>query len=98
MGQLMDESHASLDKDFEVSCLETNLLVELTRQCAGVYGSRQTGGGFGGCTVTIIEKDRIPEAIAFVGSNYRKKTGFEASFYIAKPSEGARVVKRSSTS
>lgn len=90
----MNESHNSLDKDFEVSCLETNVLVELTRQCPGVYGSRQTGGGFGGCTVTLISKDNIAEAIKFVGSNYLKKTGYEASFYIAKPSDGARVVKR----
>lgn len=89
----MNESHESLDKDFEVSCSETNVLVELTRQCAGVFGSRQTGGGFGGCTVTLIEKDRIEEAIEFVAPNYLQRTGYEATFFVAEPSDGARVVK-----
>lgn len=93
MGALMDASHESLDADFEVSCPETNVLVELTRQCAGVYGSRQTGGGFGGCTVTLIERDRVDEAIAFIGPNYQQRTGYEASFFVAEPSDGARVVK-----
>lgn len=93
MGKLMDASHESLDVDFEVSCPETNLLVELTRKCTGVYGSRQTGGGFGGCTVTLIEKERVAEAIAVIGPQYLKRTGYEATFYVAEPSAGARVVK-----
>lgn len=93
MGELMNASHESLDVDFEVSCPETNVLVELTRKCAGVYGSRQTGGGFGGCTVTLIEKDRVDEAISFIAPNYLQRTGYEASFFVAEPSDGARVVK-----
>ena len=93
MGQLMNASHESLDVDFEVSCPETNILVELTRECRGVYGSRQTGGGFGGCTVTLIEKQHLEEAIKFIGPNYLKRTGYEASFFMAEPSDGARVVK-----
>lgn len=93
MGELMNESHASLDEDFEVSCPETNVLVYLTRQCSGVYGSRQTGGGFGGCTVTIIDKDKVNTAIEYIRTRYAKETGYEASFFVAAPSDGARVLK-----
>lgn len=95
LGRLMNESHESLDKDFEVSCPETNVLVELTRKCKGVYGARQTGGGFGGCIVSLIEKDNVEEAIAFVAPKYLKETGYEATFFIAEPGDGARVVKYS---
>lgn len=94
MGKLMNASHESLDLDFQVSCPETNVLVQLTRRCSGVYGSRQTGGGFGGCTVTLIEKDCVEEAIAFIKPAYLKETGYESSFYVGKPSDGARVIKR----
>lgn len=93
MGRLMTESHNSLNIDYEVSCKEVNVLVEIALKCEGVYGSRMTGGGFGGCTVTLIEKKSIDDAIKIISEEYRKITSCEATFFLAEPSDGARIVK-----
>ena len=72
--------------DFEVSCPELDQLVELALKCEGVYGSRMTGGGFGGCTVTLVEREFTEKAIETI------KNGYEgtATFYVCQASEGAR--------
>ena len=62
-GKLMNESHNSLRDDFNVSCIELDELVEICRANSGVYGSRMTGGGFGGCTVTLVKKENIKQLI-----------------------------------
>ena len=74
--------------DYEVSCKELDQLVELALKCDGVYGSRMTGGGFGGCTVTLVKKEAIDKVIESI------KAGYEGTptFYVCEASEGARIV------
>ena len=71
----MNESHISLRDDYEVSCEEIDILVDLAWQIDGVIGSRITGGGFGGCTVSIVKNDAVDTFIAKVGEGYKEKTG-----------------------
>jgi len=88
-GKLMNESHDSLRDLFEVSTPELDELVELARQCDGVYGSRMTGGGFGGCTVTLVDYQQHEKVIEFIDKNYK---GGKATFFLAEASEGARAL------
>lgn len=92
-GELMNASHDSLQYDYEVSCDELDYLVKLARQCDGVVGSRMTGAGFGGCTVSIIKEDKIDEYIEKAGSAYEEKFGHAASFYISEVGDGGREIK-----
>lgn len=85
-GQLMNESHNSLRDDYEVSSAELDSLVSAAREVNGVLGSRLTGAGFGGCTVTLLQKESVDEVIKNMQSKYSGK----ATFYIAKPAGGAR--------
>jgi len=87
-GRLMVESHQSLRDDFEVSCPELDQLVDAALQVPGVYGSRMTGGGFGGCTVTLLKQDSINTVIEHIASKYQGK----ATFYICSASNGAKAV------
>jgi len=87
-GQLMNESHQFLRDDFEVSTPELDALVELARGCEGVYGSRMTGGGFGGCTVTLVETDKVDAVIDAVSTGYRDHTGTEATCFVTRPADG----------
>jgi galactokinase len=89
-GQLMVESHISLKEDYEVSCFELDTLVEEALKVKGVLGSRMTGAGFGGCTVSLVYKDNTDAFIEEVGKNYKRITGLEASFFIAEVGDGAR--------
>lgn len=88
-GKLINESHISLRDDYETSCEETDILAELAWQIPGVYGSRITGGGFGGCTVSIVKNDAIDTFIDKVGSAYKEKTGHTAEFYVVDIGDGA---------
>lgn len=92
-GKLMDKSHISLRDDYEVTGLELDSLVEVAWEEKGTVGSRMTGAGFGGCTVSIVENDYVDSFIKNVGKKYKEKTGLEASFYIANIGDGARKVK-----
>ncbi|KAG7189460.1 hypothetical protein KM043_017156 [Ampulex compressa] len=85
-GQLMNESHDSLRDDYEVSSKELNTLVSAAREVNGVLGSRLTGAGFGGCTVTLIRKDAVDDVVKHIKDKYPGT----ATFYIAKPADGAR--------
>jgi galactokinase len=87
-GILMRESHISLREDFEVSCAELDLLVELAEQAPGVYGARMTGGGFGGCTINLVRKDCIAEFEERVGEGYLRSTGRAAEIYICSAADG----------
>ena len=80
-GQLMNASHASLRDDYEVSCPELDFLVEYAQQFEGVLGSRMTGAGFGGCTVTLIAENKIERFIEELGKAYEKKFGMEMEGY-----------------
>ncbi len=89
-GKLMNESHVSLRDDYEVSCKEIDILVEEAWKIEGVIGSRITGGGFGGCTVSIVKNDAIDDFKDRISSVYKEKTGLETQFYIADAADGAR--------
>ncbi|MCR5486698.1 MAG: galactokinase [Lachnospiraceae bacterium] len=89
-GKLMNESHVSLRDDYEVSCKELDILTEEAWKLPGVIGSRMTGGGFGGCTVSIVENGAVEDFQKAVGSAYTERTGLVPDFYIADAAEGAR--------
>lgn len=89
-GQLMNQSHISLRDDYEVSCEEIDILVDLAWNTPGVIGSRITGGGFGGCTVSIVKNDAIDTFIETIGAAYKEKVGHEAEFYTVEIGDGAR--------
>lgn len=84
-GTLMTQSHYSLRDDFSVSCPEIDSLVEAALECEGVFGSRMTGGGFGGCTVTLVRKDKVKKVIEYIKS----KSRINVQFYIFKSVDGA---------
>ncbi|HYE13259.1 MAG TPA: galactokinase [Pyrinomonadaceae bacterium] len=92
VGRLMYASHESLRDDYEVSCKELDALVELARGCAGVVGSRMTGGGFGGSTVTLVRRDALEEFTSRVSEGYRARTGLETKIYVSEPAGGAAEV------
>ena len=92
IGALMAESHESLRDDFEVSCPELDLLVELATGEPGVIGTRMTGGGFGGCTVTLVEAARAEAVMATVTRGYRLRTGRDCTTFTTRPAAGARLV------
>lgn len=89
-GRLMFASHASLRDDYQVSCPELDLLVELASGCEGVYGARMTGGGFGGATVNLVRDDAVPAFIDSISSAYRDRTGTLPECFVCLPGEGAR--------
>lgn len=91
-GRLMNASHVSLRDDYEVSCEEIDILVDLAWKIPGVIGSRITGGGFGGCTVSIVKNDAVDTFIATLGEEYKKAVGHEAEFYVVDIGDGASVI------
>jgi len=91
-GKLMFESHESLRDDYEVSCDELDFLVDVASGIAGVFGSRMTGGGFGGCTVNLLKKDSIDEFRDTSVKLYASKFGFEPDFYIFEAADGASEI------
>ena len=88
-GKLMNASHVSLRDDYEVSCEEIDILVDLAWKIPGVIGSRITGGGFGGCTVSIVKNDAVDTFIDTIGKQYKEKVGHEAEFYVVEIGNGA---------
>jgi galactokinase len=95
VGRLMYESHGSLRDDFEVSCPELDTLVEIARELGtegGVFGARMTGGGFGGCTVTLVSPDRVAPVTATLAGEYERRTGRATHPFAARPARGAHMV------
>ncbi len=92
-GQLMIESHQSLKDDYEVSCAELDLLVDLSLKQEGVLGARMTGAGFGGCTVNLIEKNYLDAFKKNIKNEYKKITGINPDIYVTPPAEGAKVIE-----
>ena len=88
-GKLMNASHESLRYDYEVSCEEIDVLVDLAQAMPGVIGSRITGGGFGGCTVSIVKNDAVDAFVEEIGKAYLEKVGHEAEFYVVDIGDGA---------
>lgn len=91
-GRLMNESHLSLRDDYEVSCEEIDVLVEEAWKVEGVIGSRITGGGFGGCTVSLVKDEAIAEFQEKVGAAYEKRFGIQADFYVVEIGGGPRTL------
>lgn len=89
-GKLMNASHESLKTDYEVSCEEIDILVDLAHNIPGVIGSRITGGGFGGCTVSIVKNEAVDKFVASIDKAYEEKVGHKAEFYVVDIGEGAR--------
>lgn len=87
-GRLMNQSHDSLKYDYEVTGRELDTLVDAARMQEGCIGSRMTGAGFGGCTVSLVKRDRVDDFIANVGKHYSSEIGYDASFYVAEIADG----------
>ena len=92
-GHLMNESHSSLKEDFEVSCRELDLMVELAQAAPGVYGARMTGGGFGGCTVSLVETAGCKSFQEGISREYRNATGKTPEVYVCSAAAGVCEVK-----
>jgi galactokinase len=88
-GRLMGESHRSLRDDYEVSCGELDLLVDLAGQAKGLFGARMTGGGFGGCTINLVRTEHVEDFKRTVGAGYAQATGRPPEIYISSAAEGA---------
>jgi len=91
----MYASHRSLRDDYEVSVAEIDLLVELASKvgrAGGVYGSRITGGGFGGCTVSLVKADQVDSIARFLTEGYERGTKRTLSAFVARPTAGAHLL------
>lgn len=92
-GEYMNGSHDSLRDDYEVTGIELDTMVEEARKIKGVLGSRMTGAGFGGCTVSIVEDDAVDTFIEEVGKNYESRTGIKPEFYVTEIGNGGMEIK-----
>ena len=92
VGTLMAEAHASYRDDFEASCPEADLMVELANRQTGLVGARLTGGGFGGCTVNLVEKESAEAFAASVAKGYQEKTGIRPDVFSCQAADGAHQV------
>lgn len=81
-GRLMNDSHTSLSKDYEVTGIELDSMVEAAWKQKGVIGARMTGAGFGGCTVSLVKTEYVEDFISEVGREYEEKIGYSADFYV----------------
>ena len=93
VGRLMNQSHASLRDDYEVSCRELDVLVELAQAHDGVLGSRMTGAGFGGATVSLVRAEAVEDLKDALRSDYRRATGMEASVFDTRAARGAQIIE-----
>lgn len=91
-GKLMIDSHNSLRDDYEVTGKELDTLVDLSLKHKATIGSRMTGAGFGGCTVSIVKESEVEDFKKFVGENYKKIIGYDADFYVASIGDGTREI------
>jgi galactokinase len=96
VGQLMYASHASLRDDYEVSCKELDVVVEIAENIGfkgGIYGCRMTGGGFGGCAVALVKTELVEAISERITADYKKLTKIEATIFVSRPAAGATVIK-----
>jgi galactokinase len=91
-GRAMNASHISMRDDFEITCPEVDMLAGLAQTVKGVYGSRMTGGGFGGCTISLIEASAVDKASQMLTDGYRIGMGRDVDIYVCAPSDGARLI------
>jgi galactokinase len=88
LGGLMRQSHLSLQQDYEVSCPELDLMVEIASAQPGVYGARMTGGGFGGCTISLVKSEAAQQVVDRVAAEYQQKTGIRPEIYVSAAGAG----------
>jgi galactokinase len=96
VGQLMYASHFSLKDDYEVSCPELDILVDISQSIGnkgGVFGARMTGGGFGGCTVALVQADKVKPISDRLAAEYEKQTKIKPTLFVSRPAAGATVLK-----
>ena len=93
LGRLLYQTHESLKTDFEVSCRELDILVELALGVKGVVGSRMMGGGFGGCTITLVKEEAVSELKDKLSKEYLKLSGRKTELWVCKLSDGVRQVQ-----
>jgi len=96
VGQLMYASHVALRDDYEVSCPELDVVVEITEAIGeqdGVYGCRMTGGGFGGCCVALVKASKVEDISKKIAVDYKARTGINATIFASRPASGATVLK-----
>jgi len=92
VGRLMNASHDSLRDDYEVSCCELDILVDIARGVPGCLGARLTGAGFGGCTVNLVASHSVEAFVARVTSEYTARTGLTPEVYVSRAAEGAGII------
>jgi galactokinase len=92
LGRLMAEAHFSYSRDFEASCEEADAMVELAQDLPGLIGARLTGGGFGGCTINLVEVGDAPRFVEVLGERYAVRTGIMPQIHICTASGGAHRV------
>jgi len=96
VGVLMYASHAALRDDYEVSCKELDVVVEIAESIGlkgGVYGCRMTGGGFGGCCVALVKTDSVEAITKKIATDYKARTGIDATIFSSHPAAGATIIK-----
>lgn len=97
LGQLMYESHDSMRYDFEITVEQIDVLVEEAKKiglAGGVYGSRMTGGGFGGCTVSLIQTSKMDSIMETIRKNYKARTGLDPDLFVTRPAQGAHIIQK----
>jgi galactokinase len=92
IGSLLAESHRSLREDFEVSCRELDVMVDLARKCEGIIGARMTGGGFGGCTINFVETEQVEAFCESISAGYKTATRKTPEIYVSSAGEGASEI------
>jgi galactokinase len=92
VGDLMRQSHRSLRDLYEVSCRELDIMLEAAEGLPGYYGGRMTGGGFGGCTVNLVENDKAQDFAVVVSDRYQRETGIDPRVYICSAEDGAQAL------
>lgn len=93
-GKRMFESHVGLSRDYEVSCKELDVLVDIAKNQPGVFGSRMMGGGFGGCTINLVEEKYVKQFSETIEKEYKAKTGIEPEIYITQINSGTKVLRK----
>ena len=96
VGQLMYASHYALRDDYEVSCKELDVVVDIAEEIGykgGVYGCRMTGGGFGGCCVALVKAGSVPEITKRIAAEYKARTGIDSTIFASRPAAGATILK-----
>lgn len=91
-GQRMFESHKGLSEEYEVSCEELDILVELAREQDGLLGCRMMGGGFGGCTINLVEESKVESFTQTIAKKYKQRTGIEAEIYVTQINGGTNII------